>query len=157
MLRPVALLVLALSLAACGGATSASTSGPCGPCQASAAAGSNAVAPLRSPKVEQLAQLRVELARKRLMLVRSSVDHGKATLDDLFTAFRDVAAAARDSGFRGEALRRPLADYRDAVLALRDLTHERLTKGLVSEDAESRVASLVAEAELWLAEASPGP
>ena len=64
-----------------------------------------------------------------------------------------MAFAARDSGFRGEALRSVLTDYRDAVLALRDLTRERMAKGAVGEDAMNRVEALVAEAEYWLGEA----
>jgi hypothetical protein len=152
-------VVPALILAACSNAGGSHANGPCGPCRA-AASDSAGAAPLpRSAKLETLAQQRVEVARKRLQLLRAAFDHGAASLDDLFAGFRDVAFAARDSGFHGEELRRILTDYRDAVLALRDLTKERAAKGAVGQDASSRVDALVAEAEYWLGEAdeSGGP
>ena len=49
-----------------------------------------------------------------------------------------------------------LAEYRDGVVALRDLTRERASKGAVGADAVSRVESIVAEADFWLAEAGEG-
>jgi hypothetical protein len=111
----------------------------------------------RSARVEQLAHERVELARKRLVLMRAAFEHGSATLDELFAALRDVAFAARDSGLHGEGLRGILTDYRDAVLALQTLTRERMAKGSVGPEAMSRVDALVAEAQYWLAEAGPQP
>jgi hypothetical protein len=146
-------LLTALLLAACGGSSSPP---PCGPCQA-AAAGASSPGPPRSPKLEALATQRVELARKRLVLLRASFGKGGATLDELFAACRDVAFAARDSGLRGEPLRDVLKDYRDAVVALKQLTRERLAKGAVTDEAMSRVEALEAEAGYWLEEASPGP
>jgi hypothetical protein len=110
----------------------------------------------RPAKIEQLARERVEIARKRLVQLRAAFEHGSATLDDLFDACRDVAFAARDSGLHGETLRRILTEYRDAAVSLRDLTRERLAKGAVNEAAMTRVESLVAEAEYWLAEANQG-
>jgi hypothetical protein len=141
------LVALSFVLAsACGG--SASTS-PCAPCTQPSSA------PLgfaRSAKVEQLAERRVELARKRLAQLRGSFDRGAASLDQLFAALRDVAFAARDSGVRGAPLRAILTEYRDAVVALQGLTRERVAKGAVGEESLSRVEGLVAEAELWLAQ-----
>jgi len=109
-----------------------------------------------SPKLIELAAKRVDLARKRLVLLRDSFGKGKATLDEVFAAFRDFALAARDSGLAGGALRDVLKDYRDGMIALRDLTRGRMSKGEVGEDAMIRVESLVAEAEYWLEEASQG-
>jgi hypothetical protein len=142
-----------LVLTACGAGTPAA-SGPCGPCQAAAGAGLQSVATPQSAKLKELGMKRVELARKRLVLLRASFDAGKTTIDELFAACRDVAFAARDSGLHGSPLRDILKDYRDGVLALRDLTRERATRGAVGEDAVSRVESIVAEAEFWLAEAN---
>jgi hypothetical protein len=151
MRRPL-VLVAGTLLAACGGSAGSHASGPCGPCDS--IAGVRQIP--RSPKLEQLAQQRVELARKRLVLLRASFEHGTTTLDELFAACRDVAFAARDSGLHGERLRHVLTEYRDAVVALKELTRERLAKGSVGEDAVNRVDSLVAEAEYWLGEASEG-
>jgi hypothetical protein len=153
MWRPVVILS-ALLLAACGGSPGAS--GPCGPCQSQASAGLQNVAPPRSARLKELAALRVDLARKRLVLLRASFDRNKATIDEVFAACRDVALAARDSGLYGDTLRDVLREYRDAVTALKDLTRERMSKGTVGEDAMARVESLVAEAEFWLEEASQG-
>lgn len=143
-----ALAVVALT--ACGG----SSSPACGPCQAG---GASSAAPRRSPKLEALASQRVELARKRLVLLRESFGKGTTTLDELFAGCRDVAFAARDSGLRGPPLRDVLQDYRDAVAALKQLTRERQAKGAVNDEAMSRVEALEAEAEYWLEEAAPGP
>ncbi|MGH7293883.1 MAG: hypothetical protein ACRELB_03065 [Polyangiaceae bacterium] len=136
-------------LVACGGGARAAATGQCGPC------GSSGVALPRPARVEQLARQRVELARKRLVQMRAAFEHGSATLDELFAALRDVAFAARDSGLHGETLRSILTEYRDAVLALQGLTRERMQKGAVGPEALSRVESLLAEAEYWLAEATP--
>jgi hypothetical protein len=149
------LLVLgALLAAACGGASA--PSGPCGVCPGGSPGAGLRAAGTRSEKVEHLALERVELARKRLVQMRASFEHGSASLDELFDACRDVAFAARDSGISGEKLRRILAEYRDAAVALRDLTRERLAKGAVNEVTAGRFDALVAEAEFWLAEASDG-
>ena len=110
----------------------------------------------QSAKLKELGTKRVELARKRLVLLRASFDMGKTTIDELFAACRDVAFAARDSGLHGGPLRDILKEYRDGVIALRDLTRERASKGAVGEDAVSRVESIVAEAEFWLEEAHQG-
>jgi len=142
----------AILLAACGG----SSQSRCGPCQASGAASAGA-APLRSPKLEALASQRVELARKRLALLRESFGKGGATLDELFAACRDVAFAARDSGLRGPPLHDVLKEYREAVGALKQLTRERMAKGSVSDEAMARVEALEAEAEYWLEESGPQP
>jgi hypothetical protein len=150
--RPV-VVVFALLLAACGNGAS----GPCGPCQTSASAGMQNVALPWSPKLKELAAKRLDVSRKRLVLLRASFDKGKATLDEVFVAFRDFAVAARDSGLAGGDLRDVLREYRDAMVALKDLTRERMSKGDVGEDALLRVESLVAEAEYWLEEASQGP
>jgi hypothetical protein len=157
MRRPPVLLpalLLTLLLTACANGSAPAAAGPCGPCQASAAAGLQNVALPQSPKLRELALKRVELARKRLVLLRASFDRGATTIDDLFAACRDVAFAARDSGLHGGGLRDVLKEYRDAVVALRDLTRERAAKGAVGEDAVSRVESVVAEAEFWLEEAN---
>jgi hypothetical protein len=130
----------ALLLVACASGSAPATSGPCCPCQASAAAGLQNVALPQSPKVRELGLKRVDLARKRLVLLRVSFDRGATTIDEVFAACRDVAFAARDSGLRGGALR--------------DLTRERAAKGAVGEDAVSRVEAIVAEAEFWLEEAN---
>jgi hypothetical protein len=153
MRRPF-FLFPALLLTACASGSAPAASGPCGPCQASAVAGLQNVALPQSPKLRELALKRVELARKRLVLLRASFDRGATTIDDLFAACRDVAFAARDSGLHGGALRDVLKEYRDAVVALRDLTRERASKGAVGEDAVNRVESVVAEAEFWLEEAN---
>jgi len=151
-LRRPSLVALSLALLS---ACASRTPGPCGPC-GSPAPGTLDVAPPRPPKMRELAARRVDLARKRLVLLRGSFDQGKATLDEVFAAFRDFALAARDSGLEGAGLRDVLTEYRDGVTALRDLTRERLSKGAVAEEALLRVESLVAEAELWLEEASQG-
>ena len=140
-------------LLACGGSSSSRSSSPCGACSG----GDGSIAAPRPPRVEALARQRVDLARKRLLLARASFEHGTTGLDDLFAALRDVAFAARDSGFHGEALRTILTEYRDAVVALQALTQERVEKGAVTQEAMSRVEALVAEAQYWLAESSPGP
>ncbi len=153
MNRALLLLVItATASLACG---SNNASGPCTPCQASASpsAGLKDVGLPRSAKLDQLAQQRVTLARKRLVLLRASFDRGVTTLDDLIAGSRDVAFAARDSGIHGEALRGVLQEYRDAVVAMKDLTRERAAKGAVGEDAVTRIDALVAEAEYWLEDA----
>ena len=152
-MRRLLVALPALVLLAC---SHSADTGPCGPCHSPETAGLGRVGLPRSGKLEQLAQQRVELARKRLVLLRASFEHGTATLDEVFAACRDVAFAARDSGLHGETLRRILTEYRDAVIALKDLTKERAAKGSVGEEAVSRVDSLVAEAEYWLGEASEG-
>ncbi len=144
--------LLAVLLAACGGLKEARC-----PCQTSAAAGASGAAPLRSPKLEALANQRVELSRKRLALLREAFGKGSATLDELFAACRDVAFAARDSGLRGAPLHDVLKDYRDAVVALKELTRERLAKGSVNDEAMTRVEALEAEAEYWLEDSGPLP
>jgi hypothetical protein len=143
----------AILLAACGG----SSQPRCGPCQGSPAAGASSAAPLRSPKLEALANQRVELARKRLALLRESFGKGSATLDELFAACRDVAFAARDSGLRGPPLHDVLKEYRDAVVALKALTRERMAKGAIGDAELTRVEALEAEAEYWLEESGPLP
>jgi hypothetical protein len=148
-------LCATLMLAGCGGAES--TPPGAGLHVPTATSGSAAhVAPWRSAKVEQLAEHRVEVARKRLLALRAGFEHGTTTLDELFAGFRDVAFAARDSGFQGATLRRILTDYRDAVVALKDVTRERVAKGAANEDAMNRVELLLAEAEFWLGEAGDG-
>jgi hypothetical protein len=151
-MRRLAAALLPLLLA-CGCASSSRSSSPCGPCST----GDGSIAAPRPSRVEALARQRVELARKRLLLARASFEHGTTGLDDLFAALRDVAFAARDSGFHGEALRTILTEYRDAVVALQALTRERMQKGAVTQEAMSRVETLVAEAQYWLAESTPGP
>jgi hypothetical protein len=153
MRRALLLAVGLLFVGACSGNTPPA-SGPCGPCSSAAGAGLQGVALPRSARLDELGSKRVELARKRLILLRASFDAGKTTIDDLFAAFRDVAFAARDSGLHGGPLRIILKEYRDGVVALRDLTRERASKGAVGEDAVSRVESIVAEAEFWLEEAN---
>jgi hypothetical protein len=81
-------------------------------------------------------------------------DKGAASLSELLVAYRDVAFAARDSGLRGDALRRPLQDYRDAMLKMRDYMRGRYQSGAVTQADLDRVESSVAEAEFWLAEAN---
>ena len=146
----------ALLLTACASGATAGPSGACGPCQTAAAAGLQNLAPPGAAKLKELGLKRVELARKRVVLLRASFDRGATTIDELFAACRDVAFAARDSGLHGGALREVLKEYRDGVVALRDLTRERASKGAVGEAAVSRVESIVAEAEFWLEEASGG-
>jgi hypothetical protein len=155
MRRSLLLLSSALAVSACGGA-SPGASVPCGPCQAPASAGLQNVGLPRSAKLDQLAAKRVELARKRLVGIRASFDQGRTSLDELVGACRDVAFAAHDSGLHGEALRDILKEYRDALIALKDVTAERVSKGAVTEDAVVRMDSLVAEAEFWLEEANQG-
>jgi hypothetical protein len=142
-------------LAACGGGAAPTASGPCGPCQAAASAGLQDVGP-QSPKLKALGLKRVDLARKRLVLLRTAFDLGKVTIDEVFAACRDVAFAARDSGLHGGALRDVLREYRDAVVALKNLTRERAAKGAVGEEGVARVDALLAEAEFWLEEGSQG-
>lgn len=147
---PFVLVASACFAVAC---SDSSKTGACAPCQGSAA---TARLGPRSAKMDQLAQQRVELARKRLVLMRAGFDKGTVGLDALFAACRDVAFAARDSGMRGEALRKILVEYRDAVVAMKDLTRDRVAKGAVGEEALTRVESLLAEAEFWLQEANEG-
>jgi hypothetical protein len=154
MRRPL-VLFSALLLGACGSSAPAATA-PCGPCQAPAGAGLQGVALPQPAKLKGLGVKRVELAQKRVVQLRASFNQGRTSIDDLFAACRDVAFAARDSGIHGGALRDILRDYRDGVLALRDLTRERAAKGAVGEEAVSRVEAIVAEAEFWLEEANQG-
>jgi hypothetical protein len=119
--------------------------------------GLQGITPPQSTKLAELRLKRVELAQKRVVLLRASFDKGKTSIDELFAACRDVAFAARDSGVHGGALRDILREYRDGVVALRDLTRERAAKGAVGEDEVSRIEGIVAEAEFWLEEASEGP
>jgi hypothetical protein len=149
------LLVPALLLVACGSGSTPAT-GPCGPCQSAGPIGLAGAGGPRPEKLERLALQRVDLARKRLALLRSSYDRGATSISEVFAACRDVAFAARDSGLHGEPLRGVLREYRDAVIALRELTRERMAKGAVGEVDLSRVESLVAEAEFWLEEANGG-
>jgi hypothetical protein len=155
-MRGPLVVLSALLLTACASSATPSPSGPCGPCQASAAAGLQNIAAPGAAKLKELGLKRVELARKRVVLLRASFDRGASTIDELFAACRDVAFAARDSGLHGGALREVLKEYRDGVVALRDLTRERASKGAVGEDAVTRVESIVAEADFWLEEASGG-
>ncbi|MGD0526662.1 MAG: hypothetical protein ABSE49_16060 [Polyangiaceae bacterium] len=150
------LLLAALLVAACGGSTPPAT-GPCGPCPSTGGVGLQGITPPQSTKLAELRLKRVELAQKRVVLLRASFDKGKTSIDELFAACRDVAFAARDSGVHGGALRDILREYRDGVVALRDLTRERAAKGAVGEDEVSRIEGIVAEAEFWLEEASEGP
>jgi hypothetical protein len=152
VLRAVLLVLIACAPVAC---TSRPAAEPCGPCQSpsSADAAGKSVALPRSERLEKLAEQRVALARKRLVLLRSSFDRGVTTLEELIAGSREVAFAARDSGLRGDALLGVLKEYRDAVVALRDLTHERAAKGAVGEDAVTRIDALAAEAEFWLEDA----
>ena len=152
MIRLVALASASALLVACSSGPGAAA--PCGPCQGQAATGLHDAGLPRSEKLEQLAQQRVASARKRLVALRTSFDRGSTTLEELFAGCRDVAFAARDSGMHGEALRGVLTEYRDSVVALKDLTRERVSKGSVGEDAMTRVDELLAEAEYWLADAS---
>lgn len=153
--KRLVLVVGASLLVACSGGSGAGANGPCGPCQASSGAAGRP-APPRSAKLEQLALQRVELAQKRLVLMREGFTRGTVGLDALFAACRDVAFAARDSGLHGEPLKRILTEYRDAVVAMKELTRDRLAKGAVGEEAMKRVEALVAEAEFWLAQAVEG-
>lgn len=155
-MRGPLVVLSALLLTACASGATPGPSGACGPCQAPATAGLQNLAPPGAAKLKELGLKRVELARKRVVLLRASFDRGATTIDELFAACRDVAFAARDSGLHGGALREVLKEYRDGVVALRDLTRERASKGAVGEDAVSRVESIVAEAEFWLEEASGG-
>jgi hypothetical protein len=99
----------------------------------------------------------VDLAKKRLLQLRQGFAKGAVTFDTLFTACRDVAYAARDSGMHGEALRDVLTEYRGAVVALKELTKERYAKGAVDDDAVAKVDALEAEANFWLEEANANP
>ncbi len=155
--RLAAILPVALVGFVCGCASTTPAAGRCGPCQASpgGTAGLTGAGMPRSPKLDALARKRVDLARKRLAEQRASFDAGKATLDELFAACRDVAFAARDSGMHGEALRQVLDEYLGAVTALRDLMRERAARSAGSADATRRIDGLVAEAEYWVEEAKP--
>jgi hypothetical protein len=153
MMMRLVIVVAGCLAVACSNSSGKGADGPCGQCQPSAAGGRG---PLRSAKMEQLAQRRVELARKRLVLMRAGFDKNTVGLDALFAACRDVAFAARDSGMHGDALRKILLEYRDAVVAMKDLTRDRVAKGAVPDEALARVESLLAEAEFWLQEANEG-
>jgi hypothetical protein len=155
MRRPFLLLLPVLLLVACGSGSPHAT-GPCGPCQSAGSSGLAGAGGPRPEKLEHLAVQRVDMARKRLTLLRASFNRGAVSINDVFAACRDVAFAARDSGLHGEPLRGVLREYRDAVIALRDLTRERMAQGAVGEADLSRVESLVAEAEFWLEEANGG-
>jgi hypothetical protein len=152
-MRRAAVLLCVVLVAACSGGAASAPSGPCGPCQASSSFGLQNIGLPRSARLDALAAKRIELARKRLAVLRVSFDRGVTTLDELIGASRDVAFAAHDSGLHGQALRDILTEYRDAVAALRDLTKERFAKGAVGEDAVDRMEGLVVEAEFWLEEA----
>jgi len=156
LVLPPTVAAAALVLVACGGGTPVA-SGPCGPCQTPATVGLQGITPPQSGKLAELRLKRVELAQKRVVLLRASFDKGKTSIAELFAACRDVAFAARDSGIHGGTLRDILRDYRDGVVALRDLTRERAAKGAVGEDEVSRVEGLLAEAEFWLEEANGSP
>jgi hypothetical protein len=128
------------------------TAAPCTPCAPPAPVVSLS-APRRSPELDQLGQRRVDLARKRIELLRLMYERGGLSLGDLTSAYHDVAFAARDSGLRGDALRKPLEDYRDAMRNLAELTDARFKQGAVNQADVASVQSHVAEAEFWLAEA----
>jgi hypothetical protein len=127
---------------------------PCVPCAQPAQAVAPPAVPPRSPELEALGQRRVELARKRVELVRVMHERGATTLADLASAYRDVAFAARDSGLRGDALQKPLEEYRDAMRRVEELTVNRYKQGAVNEGDVILVQGHVAEAEFWVAEAA---
>jgi hypothetical protein len=149
MNRGLLAIVLFLALPAC----TSSAASPC-PCPTLSVPGSEHAGAPRSSKLDDLARQRVELARKRLAMLRTLFDRGTITFDVLFTGFRDVAFAARDSGLHGETLRHILTDYRDGLLALQTMIHQRAESELTSPDQALRIDALVAEAEYWLAEAN---
>lgn len=158
--------LVALALPACA-PQSQQTAAPVCPCVASASAPpsataavpAGATAPLapRSPQLEALGQQRVDLARKRIDALSAQYQRGMGSMRDVLAAYRDMAFAARDSGLRGDALRRPLEEYRDATIRLRDLARDRATMGSVPEVDVYAAEASIAEAEYWLVEAKARP
>ena len=149
-----ALLVIAsLWIAACS-APSPAVSSPCVPCQQAAPAATTHSAEPRPAKLDALAQQRVELARKRVQLLRAEYAHGSRPLSEVLAAYREIAFAARDSGLRGEALRRPLQEYRDSLDQQRELTKLRLAKGAATDADMVQLDYAIAESDYWLAEAN---
>jgi hypothetical protein len=149
-------LVASMLLTACAGTGAATpVSAPVGaPVAAPGSSPAPATAAARSKELEKLAEARVELAKKRIALLQAKFEHGAASLSELLEARRDVAFAARDSGMRGEALMRVLADYRDAMRSLIELTKTRHAQGAVDEASVQAAEAALAEADFWLAEAS---
>jgi hypothetical protein len=149
----VAILLPCALLAACAPAPA-----PCTPCQppssqAPTPVAQTASAAPRPPQLDELGERRVDLSRKRVAVLALMYDKGAVGLTDLLAAYRDVAFAARDSGLRGDVLRKALQDYRDAMVALREHTHVLYKAGAVNDADVDHVDAAVAEAEYWLAEA----
>jgi hypothetical protein len=136
------LLVLASSLAACA------------PPPAPAGSPANAPAVARPSRLDALGERRVDLARQRTANLRLQFEAGKLTLVELVAAYREVAFAARDSGLRGEPLRRALVEYRGLLDQLRDAQRELTrARGWTDPRSVDALEYASAEADYWLAEA----
>jgi hypothetical protein len=99
----------------------------------------------------------MDLTRKRLDVLGAQYQSGLVSMSELLAAYRDVAFAARDSGLRGEELRRALEDYRDGAARSRDLARSRVSAGQETADAVMHAEASLAEAEFWLAEVRAAP
>jgi hypothetical protein len=159
---PCFLVLFALGAVSCGAPPQA-TVVPCVPCAPTGAAPAPPAAvasstappppPTRSSKLDELGRQRLERAWVRTKLVKVMYDRGTVPLSELAGAYRAVALAARDSGLHGDALRRPLQEYRDALSGLRDATRTRFQSGVASEADVATVDSAITEADYWLEEA----
>jgi hypothetical protein len=115
------------------------------------------VTPPRSVALDALALQRVELARKRIPALRTQFEMGRTTMAELTLAYRDVAVAARDSGLRGDPLRRAIEDYQHAAMVLAKAMRERVDDGRETRSAVDAAEAAMAEAEYWGAEARERP
>ncbi len=117
---------------------------------------------MRSAKLEELAERRVELAREYVRSLHVMYRQGLATPAELLLAYREVAVAARDSGLVGEKLRRELAVYRDEMVELERMIEGRAQVGGAGPQEVEHAREALAEADYWLeeanerSEASPG-
>jgi hypothetical protein len=154
--RPI--LVYALSVAPC---VSCAATAPLPPASAAAApvsvAANVASAPPRTAKLEELARRRVDLARARIAEVTASHATGAVSMSVVADAYRDLAVVARDSGLRGEALRQPLPEYRDALEKLRETARRNQQNGMANHLDLLRVDGQVADADFWLQDAAEHP
>jgi hypothetical protein len=143
-----------VSVTACGGAAPPveRVSLPAPTCNCPVAPVSAPVA-ARSPELDELAQRRLDAARKRIPVLHRLYERGLVSATEMYVGYRDIAVAARESGLRGEALRSILTEYRDKMAELRDHERTRFAAGAESEDGPNHAEVLLAEAEYWLAEA----
>jgi hypothetical protein len=107
----------------------------------------------RSPSLEKLAQDRLEAARRHVLSCTVQYNSGHISMTDFLAATREVAFAARDSGLSGDALIKPLTEYRDSMKKSLQLTQMKYDHGAAAQSDLDAAQYALAEAEYWLAEA----